>query len=196
MFAADNKSWEGYYHHFTDTLCRKPSFSILAKGSYEAGQESEIIPKSYHYEFKVNQMKVTAKDAGLADALRRGTCGGPSTLWTVGEEVDVTEAGGCPALSVTVPHVEPELLKIERDHHKTLLFLGQGTTDPKKHEKLQRPTSFQPPLVLCNQMPRVSLSYSSKEEESSPTPDEIDAASSLHTSILLLLSTLIYVILI
>ena len=166
LFSDDNRSWEGHYHHFADPLCRVPLYSLFARGSYVAGLPSPIITNAHHYDFKVVELKVTPKDTGIVATLRDapGKCG-IKHRWEVGREQDVTSTRGCSALQIEIPHVEFELLRVEKEHHRTLLYLGQRPTDgshPSSARK--RPTSFQPPLVQCGDVTQqMSLNFHSRK---------------------------------
>ena len=154
LFSNNNQTWQGYYYHYADALCREPMFTIFAKGTYVAGAPSQEVTYAYHYDFKVLQAKVTAEDQRMSRTLNEqqgsSDCG-QQEEWEVGREQDVTSTRGCAPLGITVPHVEYELLKVEKDHKKSKLYLGQRATDGQGPETPQkRPTSFQPPLVKCS----------------------------------------------
>lgn len=70
-FLGDGLSWEGRYEYYHDALCRQPTFTLRAKGSYIGGQESEVITGSKTYSFKTTRLRVTPKDDATADTLNR-----------------------------------------------------------------------------------------------------------------------------
>jgi len=151
VFHENNATWEGYYHHFSDALCREPQFTIYARGVYHAGIESPKFPHAYHYDFKVVEAKITPKTQALINTLDKSDkpCGNKEP-WQIGREETVSEVNGCPALGIVIPHVEYELLRLTYDHGKVLLNLGQRRSDGSAPYKPElRPTSFQPPLTRC-----------------------------------------------
>lgn len=151
VFHEINKTWEGYYHHFSDALCREPLFTVYASGNYHVGIMSPVTRDAYHFDFKVLEAKVTPKTEALINTLEKSAqpCGNKEP-WKIGREEQVSDVHGCPALGIQIPHVEYELVRLSFDHHKILLFLGQRRSDgsaPAQPE--DRPTSFQAPLVRC-----------------------------------------------
>lgn len=152
LFDDDNKSWEGSYYHYVDALCRQPTFTIYALGTYASGPPSSQVGRSYDFDFKVNQVKITPGDKQIVRRLNEDddTLCGRKGEWAIGEEQDVTDTAGCAYLGISVPHVEYEILRYEKHRHNTILFLGQRPSDgghPSTPHK--RPTSFQAPLVKC-----------------------------------------------
>lgn len=154
LFSNNNQSWEGYYYHYADGLCREPMFTIYAKGTYVAGMPSPHVAYSFHYDFKVLQVKITPEDERISRTLNeqqdRSKCGLKGE-WEVAVEQDVTPTRGCTPLGISVPHVEYELLKVEKEHRKYKLYLGQRASDNKDPTTPhRRPTSFQLPLIKCS----------------------------------------------
>nr|XP_045012337.1 protein APCDD1-like isoform X2 [Jaculus jaculus] len=152
-FHGHNRSWEGYYHHFSDPACRQRTFTVYAAGHYSRGMPSTRVRGGTELIFEVTQAHVTPMDqvtTAMLNFSEPSSCGGPGT-WSVGTERDVTTTNGCLPLGIRLPHIEYELLKIEQDPRgRSLLFIGERPTDgssPNTPEK--RPTSYQPPLVLC-----------------------------------------------
>ncbi|CAB0018264.1 unnamed protein product, partial [Nesidiocoris tenuis] len=69
-------------------------------------------------------------------------------LFQIGTARDLSNSGGCPALGITTPTTEYELVRIESDSSgNSILFLGQS--EERKGVKKERPTHFQPPLLHC-----------------------------------------------
>jgi hypothetical protein len=165
QFEQDQRTWLGYYRHFTDPVCREPAFTIFAWGTYYAGPESTIVDGSYNYDFKVIQIKITPQDMPTVRALNsndRDDCG-KSGSWELNRQQDVTATNGCTTLSLRVPYIEHEILKTTVHHKKTWLYFGgrpsdgKGPTTPRR-----RPTSFQDPLVKCRTVK--PQGYSQKHE--------------------------------
>lgn len=155
-FHAPSRSWEGYYHHFSDPACRQPTFTVYAAGRYSRGTPSAKVLGATELVFRVTRARVTPMDPDTTAMLnfsQPGSCGGPG-VWSLGTERDVTATNGCLPLGIRLPHVEYELFKTERDAlGQSLLFVGQRPTDgssPDTPEK--RPTSYQAPLVLCDRV--------------------------------------------
>lgn len=99
-------------------------------------------------------MRITAAEESMAkllNATRPGKCGHTGG-WEVRVEQDLTPTDGCTLLGIKLPHKEYELFKAELDHRKLpLLFIGERPTDGSSPDRPQRrPTSFQPPMVLCS----------------------------------------------
>ena len=151
LFSNNNRSWEGYYHHYADALCRKPIFAIYARGTYVKGSPSQAVQHAHNYDFKVVQLKLRADHQGIADTLNRpGVKCGIAGKWSLDVEQDLSITKGCRPLGLRVPHVEYELMKVEKDHHRHKLYIGQRPSDGKSPTTPdERPTSFQPPLVKC-----------------------------------------------
>ena len=161
LFHEDNVTWEGYYYHYSDAICRQPSFTIYARGEYFPGNVSLTLEHTQEFDFKVEQVKVTPEDKGVVYNLNNqdngNTCGKLGS-WRRGIEQDVTDTKGCGALGIKVPHVEYEISKLEQEHHRTLLYLGQRPTESVYSST--RPTSFQSPLVRCGDARTISKSGS------------------------------------
>ncbi|KAG8513290.1 Protein APCDD1-like [Galemys pyrenaicus] len=120
------RAWEGYYRHFADPACRKPTFT------------------------RARASPMDLATTAMLNAAEPSSCGGPGR-WAPGAAQDVTATNGCRPLGVRLPHVEHELFKMERDAlGQSLLFTGQRPTDGSSPDSPERrPTSFQAPLVLC-----------------------------------------------
>uniref|UniRef100_A0A8C6E9Y3 APC down-regulated 1 like n=1 Tax=Moschus moschiferus TaxID=68415 RepID=A0A8C6E9Y3_MOSMO len=154
-FNGHNRSWEGYYHHFSDPTCRQPTFTVYAAGRYTEGTPSIKVRGGTELVFQVTRARVTPMDRVTTAMLNfsdPSSCGGPGA-WALGAERDITATNGCLPLGIRLPHVEYELFRMERDPlGQSLLFIGQRPTDgssPDTPEK--RPTSYQAPLVLCDE---------------------------------------------
>ncbi|XP_076705602.1 protein APCDD1-like [Callospermophilus lateralis] len=152
-FHGAGRSWEGYYRHFSDPACRRPTFTVFAAGRYSRGTPSARVHGATELVFEVTRAHVTPMDqvtAAMLNLSEPSSCGGPGA-WSVGAERDITVTNGCLPLGIRLPHVEYELFKMEQDPRgQSLLFIGQRPTDgssPDTPEK--RPTSYQAPLVLC-----------------------------------------------
>ncbi|XP_052507300.1 protein APCDD1-like [Budorcas taxicolor] len=153
-FHGHNRSWEGYYHHFSDPTCRQPTFTVYAAGRYTKGTPSVKVRGGTELVFQVTRARVTPMDrvtTAMLNFSEPSSCGGPGA-WALGAERDITATNGCLPLGIRLPHVEYELFRMERDPlGQSLLFIGQRPTDgssPDTPEK--RPTSYQAPLVLCD----------------------------------------------
>ncbi|KAF6203102.1 hypothetical protein GE061_003517 [Apolygus lucorum] len=144
------QSWHAEYWFYTDPLCNTPSLLAAAEGVYAAANEPEIrVQGAKDFDFEVQRAFLTVFDKGLVDNLQEdGKCG-PKGTWQVAVTRDLTPSGGCPALGITLPTTEFELVRIEGDGAgNTLLFLGQS--DDRTGPVKKRPTYFQPAMIQCS----------------------------------------------
>ncbi|XP_041432957.1 protein APCDD1-like [Xenopus laevis] len=163
-FHGDNRTWEGFYYHYADPLCKQPTFTLYASGHYTKGFHSQPVKGGTELVFQVNRARVTSLSHAtvqMLNASRPGSCGVVGN-WVVGEEQDITETGGCEALGIHLPHTEYELFKVEQDGSgRHLLYLGERPTDGSSPDSPnKRPTSYQPPLIQCAGESTVSSKHS------------------------------------
>lgn len=171
-FDPQQHTWEGLYRHYSDPHCTQATFTLRASGHYAQGNPSTKVSRATEFVFKVVQVRVTAAEeatAKLLNGTRAGKCGHAGS-WEVGVEQDLTSTDGCTLLGIKLPHKEYELFKTDLDHRKhPLLFIGERPTDGSSPDRQQRrPTSFQPPMVLCSRVEaqpsyRYSSGFSSKQ---------------------------------
>lgn len=101
-------------------------------------------------------MLVTAYDAQQASLLSR-YC--PQTDgWNTSKAYDVTGSRGCPAAMIDVNMHERDILRVDSKGQRVRLYLGQRPTGEhlgkqqhvESEKSMERPTSFQPPLIECD----------------------------------------------
>lgn len=157
IFEADNRTWQAFYHHFYDELCRQPMFSLRAQGRYVISHPSVLVDGAYDVDFEVTAVKITARDPRVMRTLNEWSksatpCGAGKEQWVLDREQDVTGSKGCPPLGVRMDAIEQELVRIDRDDHKRLLFMGRRPTQaPPPGAQATRPTAFQAPLMQCSE---------------------------------------------
>ncbi|KAI7807871.1 protein APCDD1-like [Triplophysa rosa] len=187
-FNEEQRTWEGTYQHYSDPMCRHPSFTLSASGHYVKTGNSVKVRGATELVFKVTRAKLVVFERALLRELnssQNGSCGEVGD-WEIGVEQDVTWTDGCEALAIGLPHKEYELFKMEVDHKgQPLLFVGERPTDGSSPDRpAKRPTSFQTPMVRCSTATGLELRYSSQSERS--TGPKTSSANALYSSTSLL----------
>ncbi|NXI29677.1 APCDL protein, partial [Sterrhoptilus dennistouni] len=193
-FHGNNHTWEGHYYHYSDPLCRQPTFTIYASGHYSQGIPSSKVRGGTELAFKVTQARVTPMDQVtvlMLNSSEPGSCGLAGS-WSAGVEQDITPTNGCVALGIKLPHTEYELFKREQDtQERSLLYIGERPTDgssPDSPDK--RPTSYQAPLVQCAAASEEFSNYISLKYVGRKDANGIEALKPLPVAFLLFIALL------
>ena len=112
------------------------------------------MPGGFNLDFNLEQASVTADSEQMVSELNSSPCGGGG--WSLSVAQDLTMAGGCSNIGLTVPSLSLELVKLEMNQVGSIgLYLGQPSTDRTRgmdRGRLyngDRSTAYQPRMVRC-----------------------------------------------
>ncbi|KAM7283632.1 putative protein APCDD1 [Ixodes scapularis] len=156
-YHVSNSSWRGWYQYYRDPNCMQPWFLLRVEGIFSRAGPSLRLRGATNYDFQLLTAEVTPQDRGIVNNLNSasedGRCGGP---WFLNRPQDVTLAGGCYLLGLSVPSTKYEVVKMEVDMYgNALLFLGDVDTDGGVTLPERRATAYQTPLIQCRVFPEL-----------------------------------------
>lgn len=153
-FIKDSWQWECHYYFYLDAECKSLDFELNGKGTFMGGIPSKLVAGAYDYVFTMNEAAITPFDSITTQILNTAepdTCGKSGT-WKTHVSQDITLTKGCRLYSISLPHTEYDLLKMDTSQQgNKLLYVGQRASDGSDPSSpTKRPTSFQMPLVECS----------------------------------------------
>lgn len=174
IFRNKHKSFEGYFHYYSDPYCKKIDFMVHAKGNFTGGVESDKLKGGENFVFTVDEASITpykkSRTRQLNSMSRRNECG-EDGKWQTGVASDITKSKGCRLYGINLPHTEYDLVKMEENENKVLeLYLGQRFSDGSSPVSPQkRPTSYQIPMVQCAMFKSINFVPPTPEPTSKPS---------------------------